>query len=507
MEACSAWLTAVTGSSRASRGRSRACSTAVARSPAATRTGSGSGGVMPRSIPSCTGAAARVRLAAPEDAGGRPYPGAMSAPEVPSRPGDRPPSASCWPRPAATAPVSTGPSRPSSRRSSSTARPVYVRKQIVHNLHVVETLERARRDLRRRHRRGAGGRDRRLLGARRLAGGARAEARDRQLRTIDATCPLVTKVHQEAKRFAREGFDILLVGHAGHEEVEGTAGEAPDAHPAGRGRGRRRRGHGPRPGEGRLAVADHAVGGRDHGDRAARCASGSRRCRTRRATTSATPRRTGRPRSRRWRRSATWCSSSGRATRRTRCGWSRWRWTAGAGAAHLVDYAREIDEAWLDGVRDGRRHQRRLGAGGAGARGARRTSPSAGGRASRRSRPPRRRWSSRCPASCGRLALDDAAGPAPARARRRWSTAIVGKLFTSGAADDQQRAVPARAVAHQHDGRNGEREEQGRRHAPDRTGRGGAPRSPRGRSRRSRARGTPFRRCRSAAGRRTPRGR
>jgi 4-hydroxy-3-methylbut-2-enyl diphosphate reductase len=55
----------------------------------------------------------------------------------------------------------------------------------------------------------------------------RAEARDRQLRTIDATCPLVTKVHQEAKRFAREDFDILLVGHAGHEEVEGTSGEAP----------------------------------------------------------------------------------------------------------------------------------------------------------------------------------------------------------------------------------------------------------------------------------------
>jgi len=55
----------------------------------------------------------------------------------------------------------------------------------------------------------------------------RSEARDRGLRTIDATCPLVTKVHQEAKRFAREDFDILLVGHHGHEEVEGTAGEAP----------------------------------------------------------------------------------------------------------------------------------------------------------------------------------------------------------------------------------------------------------------------------------------
>jgi 4-hydroxy-3-methylbut-2-enyl diphosphate reductase len=55
-----------------------------------------------------------------------------------------------------------------------------------------------------------------------------AEARKRELRTIDATCPLVTKVHQEAKRFAREDYDILLIGHEGHEEVEGTSGEAPE---------------------------------------------------------------------------------------------------------------------------------------------------------------------------------------------------------------------------------------------------------------------------------------
>jgi 4-hydroxy-3-methylbut-2-en-1-yl diphosphate reductase len=55
-----------------------------------------------------------------------------------------------------------------------------------------------------------------------------AEAAARELRTVDATCPLVTKVHQEAKRFARDDYDILLIGHEGHEEVEGTAGEAPD---------------------------------------------------------------------------------------------------------------------------------------------------------------------------------------------------------------------------------------------------------------------------------------
>ncbi len=104
--------------------------------------------------------------------------------------------------------------------------PVYVRKQIVHNKHVVHTLEN----------RGAifveeldevpGGLDGRLLRPRRLAGRARG-GRARQLKTIDATCPLVTKVHHEARRFADDDYDILLIGHDGHEEVEGTAGEAP----------------------------------------------------------------------------------------------------------------------------------------------------------------------------------------------------------------------------------------------------------------------------------------
>ena len=104
--------------------------------------------------------------------------------------------------------------------------PVYVRKQIVHNRHVVETLES----------RGAIFVDRTeevpegallVFSAHGVSPAVREEAKDRELRTIDATCPLVTKVHQEAKRFAREDFDILLVGHHGHEEVEGTAGEAP----------------------------------------------------------------------------------------------------------------------------------------------------------------------------------------------------------------------------------------------------------------------------------------
>ena len=104
--------------------------------------------------------------------------------------------------------------------------PVYVRKQIVHNKHVVETLEA----------RGAVFVDRTdevpegaliVFSAHGVSPAVREEARERTLRTIDATCPLVTKVHQEAKRYAREDFDILLVGHEGHEEVEGTAGEAP----------------------------------------------------------------------------------------------------------------------------------------------------------------------------------------------------------------------------------------------------------------------------------------
>ena len=145
--------------------------------------------------------------------------------------------------------------------------PVYVRKQIVHNVHVVQTLAE----------RGAIFVDEAdevpegalvVFSAHGVSPAVRDQARERGLRTIDATCPLVTKVHQEAKRFAREDYDILLVGHHGHEEVEGTAGEAPThiqlvetaADVAER--------DGARPGEGGLAVADHALGGRDHGHRA-----------------------------------------------------------------------------------------------------------------------------------------------------------------------------------------------------------------------------------------------
>jgi 4-hydroxy-3-methylbut-2-enyl diphosphate reductase len=105
--------------------------------------------------------------------------------------------------------------------------PVYVRKQIVHNKHVVATLEK----------RGAIFVDETdevpvgktvVFSAHGVSPEVHRVAAERSLKTIDATCPLVTKVHNEVKRFAQDDLDILLIGHEGHEEVEGTAGEAPD---------------------------------------------------------------------------------------------------------------------------------------------------------------------------------------------------------------------------------------------------------------------------------------
>ncbi|MBI4483346.1 MAG: 4-hydroxy-3-methylbut-2-enyl diphosphate reductase [Acidobacteria bacterium] len=105
-------------------------------------------------------------------------------------------------------------------------KPIYVRKEIVHNLHVVEELRRegvvfveeldevpesARV----------------VFSAHGISPEVRRQAADRQLRVIDATCPLVTKVHLEAIKYAREGYSIILIGHKGHDEVTGTLGEAP----------------------------------------------------------------------------------------------------------------------------------------------------------------------------------------------------------------------------------------------------------------------------------------
>lgn len=105
--------------------------------------------------------------------------------------------------------------------------PVYVRKEIVHNKHVVTTLEkRGAIFVEETHEVPEGAIV--VFSAHGVSPAVHAEASSRQLKTIDATCPLVTKVHHEAKRFAAEDMQILLIGHAGHEEVEGTSGEAPD---------------------------------------------------------------------------------------------------------------------------------------------------------------------------------------------------------------------------------------------------------------------------------------
>ena len=106
--------------------------------------------------------------------------------------------------------------------------PVYVRKQIVHNLHVVRDLEA----------RGAVFVDEEtevpegqtvVFSAHGVAPSVHANALTRKLNTIDATCPLVTKVHVQARRYAADGYTVVLIGHAGHEEVVGTMGEAPDS--------------------------------------------------------------------------------------------------------------------------------------------------------------------------------------------------------------------------------------------------------------------------------------
>jgi 4-hydroxy-3-methylbut-2-enyl diphosphate reductase len=105
--------------------------------------------------------------------------------------------------------------------------PVYVRKQIVHNLHVVQSLEG----------RGAIFVEENdevpegavvVFSAHGVAPEVHEQAAARNLKTIDATCPLVTKVHHEVRRFAKDDYDILLIGHEGHEEVVGTSGEAPE---------------------------------------------------------------------------------------------------------------------------------------------------------------------------------------------------------------------------------------------------------------------------------------
>jgi 4-hydroxy-3-methylbut-2-enyl diphosphate reductase len=105
--------------------------------------------------------------------------------------------------------------------------PVYVRKQIVHNKHVVADLEsRGAVFVEEIAEVPAGATV--VFSAHGVSPEVHRQSEERGLKTIDATCPLVTKVHHEAKRFAADDYDILLIGHEGHEEVEGTAGEAPE---------------------------------------------------------------------------------------------------------------------------------------------------------------------------------------------------------------------------------------------------------------------------------------
>ena len=107
-------------------------------------------------------------------------------------------------------------------------KPVYVRKEIVHNKHVVEELEKRGAIFVEEETEVPEG-ELVVFSAHGVAPSVHENAKARRLRTIDATCPLVTKVHVEARKFAEEGFTIVLVGHEGHEEVEGTTGEAPDS--------------------------------------------------------------------------------------------------------------------------------------------------------------------------------------------------------------------------------------------------------------------------------------
>src|SRR3989440_12592382 len=105
--------------------------------------------------------------------------------------------------------------------------PVYVRKEIVHNKHVVEQL-RARGAIFVEEETEVPEGSITVFSAHGVSPRVHANAKRRHMRTIDATCPLVTKVHVEAKRFAAAGYTIVLIGHDGHEEVEGTMGEAPE---------------------------------------------------------------------------------------------------------------------------------------------------------------------------------------------------------------------------------------------------------------------------------------
>ena len=227
--------------------------------------------------------------------------------------------------------------------------PVYVRKEIVHNKHVVEELAA----------RGAIFVDElddaipegaiTVFSAHGVRPAVHADAAARKLRTIDATCPLVTKVHREAIKFAEDGYTIVLVGHAGHEEVEGTMGEAPDAWSSSSPRPTSTRSRSPIPSGSPTSPRPRCPSTRPARSSPA-CARSSPRSPGRARTTSATRRPTASSPSARWPSSATSCSSS---ARRNSSNSNRLVDVArdhGA-ASHLIDNASEVREEWLEGVR------------------------------------------------------------------------------------------------------------------------------------------------------------
>ena len=185
--------------------------------------------------------------------------------------------------------------------------PVYVRKEIVHNKHVVDQL-RARGAIFVEEETDVPEGAVTVFSAHGVAPSVHANAAARGLRTIDATCPLVTKVHVEAKRFASEGYTIVLIGHGGHEEVEGTMGEAPEhivlvETEA----GRRRRSRSPTPSGSPTSRRRRCRSTRPRRSSTG-CASASRRSSVLVPTTSATRRPTARRPSSRWPTTAISCS-------------------------------------------------------------------------------------------------------------------------------------------------------------------------------------------------------
>ena len=227
--------------------------------------------------------------------------------------------------------------------------PVYVRKEIVHNKHVVEQLRE----------RGAIFVDQEtevpegetvVFSAHGVAPSVHAASEQRGLKTVDATCPLVTKVHVEAKKFAADGHTIVLIGHAGHEEVEGTMGEAPDhivlietEEDVDRARGRR-------PRQGRVHLADHPRGRRDRGRSSSGCGRSSPTSPGPARMTSATPPPTARWPFARWRGECDLVlvigsknsSNSNRLVEVAR--------DHGADS-HLIDNESQVQEEWLEGKR------------------------------------------------------------------------------------------------------------------------------------------------------------